>query len=182
MKKQHFQTFLDVLISSTDKIQDKYFKLPVAYKDYVYRERAYCYELYHQLRQLLPSNFPYTLSGEINKAGHPLIAPYCGQIIPDFLVHNPGQMGPDDNLVILEVKTIQGADFYSDGKYFLKDLDTIRCMTSIENGYYKGLILIFGSNNDEKKKEIVNIFKARNNNSNVLLLFHDTPGQQARIL
>ena len=182
MKQQNFKIFLNALLNATSEIQERYFRLPVAYKDYVFRERAYCYELYHQLRQLLQDDFPYILSGEINKAGHPLISPNCGEIIPDFLVHNPGSMGPDDNLVICEVKTIQRANFNNEGKDLLKDMNTIGCMTSIKNGYYKGIILIFGSNYGEKKSEIVKVYKKKNNIDNVLLLYHDNPMQRARIL
>ena len=82
MKEQYFQTFYDALVNATEKIGDKYFRLPVAYdEEYVFRERAYCYELYHQIREILPEDFPYILSGEVNKAGHPLIAEKCGGII-----------------------------------------------------------------------------------------------------
>lgn len=182
MKQQNFEIFLDALLNATSEIQERYFRLPVTYRNYIFRERAYCYELYHQLKQLLQDDFPYVLSGEINKAGHPLISTYCGQIIPDFLVHNPGYMGPDDNLVILEVKTIQRANFNNEGKDLLKDMNTIGCMTSIKNGYYKGIILIFGSNYGEKKSEIVKVYKKKNNIDNVLLLYHDNPMQRARIL
>jgi hypothetical protein len=148
----------------------------------MFTERAYCYELYHQIRLLLPPEYPYLLSGEVNKAGHPLIAPHCGQIIPDFLIHNPGHMGVDDNLAIIEVKTIQGADVNREGEDLIKDMNTINCMTSIENGYYKGIILIFGSNENEKKTEIEKVFRERCNPENVLLIFHNNPLAKARII
>jgi hypothetical protein len=183
MKQELFQTFLESLLTATQNIQENYFLLPVAYEiDYVHRERAYCYELYSQIRNLLPKSFPFTLSGEINKAGHPLVAPHCGDIIPDFLVHNPGHMGPDDNLVIIEVKTIQRADVNREGEGLLKDIRTINCMTSINNGYFKGIILIFGSNNDIKKNEIESIYRQKCNPEKVLLLFHDNPMERARVL
>lgn len=183
MKQQHFKTFFNALIAATEKIEDKYFYLPVAYnQEFVFRERAYCYELYHQIRQILPADFPYILSGEVNKAGHPRIAPFCGSIIPDFLVHNPGQMGEDDNLVIVEVKTIQGADYNREGKNLLKDMNTINCMTNLQNGYFRGIILIFGANNNEKKQEIEDVYRDKCNPEKVLLLFHDNPKTQARLL
>lgn len=176
MKSQHFNTFLEALIKATGRIQPKYFLLPVAYKDkFVYRERAYCYELYHQIRNILPQDYPYLLSGEVNKAGHPLIAGYCGSIIPDFLVHKPGNMSADDNLVIVEVKTIQGANFYREHEVLLKDIQTIKCMTTILMGYYRGIILIFGSNNHERKDEICRIFSEKCDSKRIILLFHNNP-------
>jgi hypothetical protein len=180
--KDNFQIFLRALLTATENIGQKYFQLPVAYREYVYRERAYCYELYHQIREQLPSDFAYTLSGEINKAGHPFVAPYCGEIIPDFLIHIPGNMRPMDNLAIMEVKTIEGANFYQVGKDLFKDIDTINCMTSLENGYYKGIILVFGSNHEEKKRAIEAIYRKRCDVNNVLLLFHDYSNTKARIL
>lgn len=183
MKQEYFQTFFDALINATAEIQEKYFQLPVAYDQrFVFRERAYCYELYHQIRKILPNDFPYILSGEVNKAGHPQIANHCGGIIPDFLIHNPGEMGEDDNLVIVEVKTIQGANYNKEGEYLLKDIETINCMTSIDNGYFRGIILIFGTDNDEKKSEIENIYKQKCDVEKVLLLFHDNAMTKARSL
>lgn len=167
---------------ATENVGEKYFQLPVTYRDYVVRERAYCYELYHQIRQRLPENFTYTLSGEISKAGHPFIAPHCGEIIPDFLVHNPGHMGPDDNLIIVEVKTIEGAIYNQEGRYLLKDMKTINCMTSLENGYYKGIILIFGVDKDARKTEIENIYRERCNTEKVLLIYHDNANTKAIIV
>ncbi len=182
MKEQNFQIFYNALLTATRNIEEKYFRLPVTYQNCVYRERAYCYELYHQLRQLLPPDFPYTLSGEVNKAGHPLIVEYCGSIIPDFLVHIPGHMGENDNLVIVEVKTIQGANYTKEAEDLLKDFVTVNCMTTLENGYYRGIVLIFGSDHNTKKTAITNIYRELCDENYVKLLFHDNPLEQARAL
>jgi len=56
------------------------------------------------------------------------------------IVHRSGNMGREDNLAVIEVKT-------SDGNLtagIVKDLKTINCMTSIPNGYYGGVIIVFG--------------------------------------
>lgn len=183
MKQHYFDIFLNVLLTATSQLQEKYFRLPVAYEQqFVFRERAYCYELYHLIRQQLPNDFPYILSGEVNKAGHPRIAPICGSIIPDFLVHNPGHMGANDNLIIVEVKTVQGADYNQEGKDLLKDMGTINCMTQIENGYFKGIILVFGSGHDNKKTEIVRTYRENCNTDKVLLILHDNPMTKGRVI
>ena len=86
-------------------MQAHYFQLPTAgAEEAIYRERVYCYELYHQLRVLLQGEEDlarYALSGEIDKRGHQIIRP-C---IPDLVFHAPGRM---DNMVVLEVKPING--------------------------------------------------------------------------
>jgi hypothetical protein len=42
----------DVLAEATAAIEARYFRLPIAGGDPIYRERVYCYELYHQMRLL----------------------------------------------------------------------------------------------------------------------------------
>ncbi len=96
------QTLHDVtewLLSASSEVAQEYFQLPVAgTEEPEYRERVYCYELYHRWRSSWPTPYPFALSGEIDKAGHPLIR---NSPKPDFLVHIPGQM---TNLLIVEVK------------------------------------------------------------------------------
>jgi hypothetical protein len=69
----------------------------------MYRERVYCYELYHQLRRRLDreTEFPYALNGEVDKRSHPVLRELELEKIPDFLVHDPGT---PENLVVMEVK------------------------------------------------------------------------------
>jgi hypothetical protein len=177
--ERDFRIFYEALIIATRNVLPKYFQLPVAYRDFVLRERSYCYELYHRISQILPEDFAYTLSGEINKAGHPNIAPFCGDIIPDFLIHNPGRMGPEDNLVIMEVKTIDGAYYNRKGRGIQKDFSTINCMTSLPNGYFRGIMLVFGGDNPGSITEISRIYRERCNPENVILLFHKNAGESA---
>jgi hypothetical protein len=100
--KEDFQTFLSKLELATSRIGGAYFQLPVCDADGVYRERVYCYELYHQLRCAF-GNFPFSLGGEVDKTGHPHFGggPYA-ESKPDLLVHEPGTM--NRNLAVLEVK------------------------------------------------------------------------------
>lgn len=72
--KKDFDLFLNCLYKACKKIESSYIRLDVASsEEQIYRERVYCYELYHQLRCILGKNFPYKLNGEIDKAGHPII-------------------------------------------------------------------------------------------------------------
>jgi hypothetical protein len=94
--------FEEMLAAAAGRIGPEYFQLPIADADAVYRERVYCYELYHQLRRLW-DGFPFSLGGEVDKGGHPYFqdGPYA-HAKPDLLVHVPGTM--DGNLACIEVK------------------------------------------------------------------------------
>lgn len=48
------ETFVKILRKATANIPPEYFQLPIAGReDPIYRERVYCYELYHQMRYAL---------------------------------------------------------------------------------------------------------------------------------
>ena len=68
--EKSFTLLPDLIGSASAHIGADYFQLPVADADAVYRERVYCYELYHQLRCLW-KDFPFSLGGEIDKQGNP---------------------------------------------------------------------------------------------------------------
>jgi len=105
----HLLSVTNTLIEATKNVEEIYFQLPVAgLEEPQFRERVYCYELYHQMRLRWP-NVPYRITGEIDKNGHPWI--YRGPLDfskPDFTIHFPGRMG--DNLLVIEVKAINPAD------------------------------------------------------------------------
>lgn len=103
---ESLRTVTDWLICSSSQVSQNYFQLPVANaldEEAKYRERVYCYELYHQWRSHWTDSFRYSLGGEIDKSGHPLIRSGAK---PDFLVHVPGEM---DNLLIVEIKPANAA-------------------------------------------------------------------------
>jgi hypothetical protein len=94
----------DWLLGASSQVPPDYFQLPVAGQEALeYRERVYCYELYHRWRCHWPEGYPYSLAGEIDKNGHPIIR---GAAKPDFLVHIPRHM---NNLLIVEVKPVGSA-------------------------------------------------------------------------
>ena len=135
--ENQLRQFLNMLVAACVHIDDEYFQLPQAGDDAVYRERVYCYELYHQLR-ILWGGFPYSLGGEIDKSGHPLFraGPYA-RSKPDLLVHVPGDMG--QNLVVVEVKpaTASLADM-------LSDIDKLSWFCGPPAEYYCGVLLVYG--------------------------------------
>ena len=125
--------------AATERIGRPYFQLPVAgQEDPIYRERVYCYELYHQLRLLWPQDSKYALSGEVDKSGHPLIRGNgLDNRKPDILIHIPGNM--DNNLLVLEVKPVNG-----NAEGMKKDLETLTAFR--RHGRYKrAFFLVYGS-------------------------------------
>lgn len=87
------------LLSASAELAPEYFHLPVAgAEEAAFRERVYCYELYHRWRCHWQEGFQFSLNGEVDKRKHPLIP---GAWKPDFLVHVPGEM---TNLLVVEVK------------------------------------------------------------------------------
>lgn len=135
--EREFELFEWKLAEACARVAAEYFQLPVADADSVYRERVYCYELYHQLRSQW-GDFPFSLSGEVDKARHPYFrgGPYA-RSKPDLLVHQPGNM--DGNLACVEVKPSTGdvGEFRSD----LKKL-TWFCRNA---AYHRGIFLVYGA-------------------------------------
>jgi hypothetical protein len=94
------------IAEATARIEPDFFLLPVAgVSEPMPRERVYCYELYHQLRDTAPREVPLSLQAEVDKAGHPALKLPQGTAParkPDFIFHEPGSM--DRNVFVLEVK------------------------------------------------------------------------------
>ena len=125
-------------------VGEQYIQLPVAGKETPeYRERVYCYELYHCLRVVIDSQFPYTLSGEVDKMGHPYIrGNILDRVKPDFIIHEVGDMGR--NLVVIEVKSVANARKPG----IKKDL---RCLTAFRRvGQYRHAIYLIYGGDDRK--------------------------------
>lgn len=122
--KQYLDQFTEWLLDASKKLSQEYFQLPVTGEEPQYRERVYCYELYHLWRRNWPNQFPFSLSGEVDKQNHPIIR---RKAKPDFLVHIPGKM---TNLLVMEVKPKprQGFDvayYREETTEVLEDLDKL---------------------------------------------------------
>jgi len=96
--RQSLDQATDWLLDASGRLSQEYFQLSVAGEELQYRERVYCYELYHLWRCNWSNQFPFSLSGEVDKQNHPVIR---RKVKPDYLVHIPGQMA---NLLVMEVK------------------------------------------------------------------------------
>ncbi len=173
------QSFEAMLADACAEITGVYFQLPIADADSLYRERVYCYELYHQLRRRWDT-FPYSLGGEVDKAGHPHFrrGPYA-RSKPDLLVHIPGDM--DNNLVCVEVKPLtRPVDEFVD--------DIRKLIWFCENAhYYRGLFLVYGTADDNAMRDNLpgkfhDLFGALEglDISRIQFWFHPAPWQASR--
>lgn len=143
MPGQALNVFLEALKKATRKVPQNYFQLPVAgQKLPIYRERVYCYELYHQLRVALPHDFHFSLAGEVDKSGHPIIrTPPLNRWKPDFLVHSAGNM--KGNLLAVEVKS-----GLAKSRGIKKDIEMlISCLN--HSNYEYGMLLIYGGRSSQ---------------------------------
>lgn len=134
------------LICASTKVGAEYMQLPVAGREEPeYRERVYCYELYHRWRCLWPEAFEFSLSGEIDKSGHPLVR---GGDKPDFLIHVPGRMR---NLLVMEVKpknaaVARMADDLKKLTRFRRELEHVAGPTA---NYHAAYFWVYGTSDHE---------------------------------
>jgi hypothetical protein len=129
------EQFTQILRDATAAISPEYFLLPIHGGDPVYRERVYCYELYHQMRRLWPADSPYRLNGEVDKRSHPYFQD-GGQPKPDLLVHQPGT---GENYAVIEVKSSRVVARDID-----KDLSTLTLFMH-RLGYQRAIYLVYGA-------------------------------------
>jgi hypothetical protein len=145
------QQLSDVLAAATAAIAQGYFRLSIHGKDIpIYRERVYCYELYHQMRCRWPKDCPFVLNGEVDKAAHPTLMELgAGGYKPDLLVHRPGDM--DGNHTVMEVKPSERAK-----QDCLKDLETLALFRSAVR-YERAIYLVYG---DETTHQVAAVARA----------------------
>ena len=126
----------EILQTATAGVEAMYFHLNIDGGDPVFRERVYCYELYHQMRKNWPTNSQYFLNGELDKRAHPILRELGADYAkPDLLVHTPGAMA--GNYAIIEVKHSMAADGIR------KDLETLDLFVR-KVGYQRAIYLIYG--------------------------------------
>ena len=174
--EHEIQRLVQMLSVAASEITSEYFQLPIVGADAVYRERVYCYELYHQLRCLWAA-FPFSLGGEVDKAGHPHFqdGPYA-QAKPDFLVHVPGEM--QRNLAAVEVKpATAGIDALR------KDLQKLTWFCCHAQ-YFRGLLLVYGEAGEKSKlqEKLRSAADQQVDRAVVMTLYHRNVGQHAETI
>lgn len=175
-----FNTFMNALKKAGEKMEDShYFQIQFAGSNELkFRERVYCYELYHQLCNILGDEFRYKLDGEVDKEGHPFY-PKLGPKKPDLIVHVPRDM--DWNLAVIEVKPVTVEKRIRE---LTKDINTLKGFLE-EGGYYRAIILIYGNGQVLPEKIISNVKSLIRNyekRNKILLVWHRGPGEKPEIV
>jgi hypothetical protein len=165
-----------ILQRATDAIEAGYFQLRVAGADaQIYRERVYCYELYHQMRLFWPKEgYPFVLNGEVDKSGHRILGPRGVGGIPDFLVHRPGDM--KGNHAIIEVKAPTARD-----RQIKIDLDKLRRFVRGAE-YERAIYLIYGTEAERLIERICEMARSTPGLAPIELWLHRQVGEPAKCL
>ncbi|WP_398473307.1 methionyl-tRNA formyltransferase-like protein [Tardiphaga sp.] len=164
----------EVFTAATRDVGSEYFQLKIDGGDPIYRERVYCYELYHRMRVRWPESTEYYLNGEVDKAAHPILRRMgVGREKPDLLVHKPGYMS--GNFAIIEVKSAR-----SDNAGIYKDLCTLRLFLA-QVGYRRAIYLHFGFDNDDIVSRVEQIASSFEKLPPIELWVHSRPGEAANI-
>ena len=166
------QLLTQLLCDASARVPPGYFQVNLDGGDPIYRERVYCYELYHQLRCLWPSDTDFYLNGELDKAAHPILVKLGADYAkPDLLVHKPGYM--TGNNTIIEVKS---SNARRDG--IEKDLKTLALFRS-EVNYERAIYLIFGYGALEAAERVRGVAAAIGKLPSIELWLHQQPGAPA---
>jgi hypothetical protein len=161
--------FTEILQVATAAIPAEYFLLPIHGGDPVYRERVYCYELYHQMRRRWPNDTPFRLNGEVDKRAHPYFQD-GGQPKPDLLVHQPGA---GENFAVIEVKCTRAASREID-----KDLSTLTLFRN-HFGYHRAIYLIYGAEFEQARARVRQRIEATPNLAAIEVWVHPAVGMPA---
>ena len=167
-----------IIEEATARVGEEYFHLKIDGGDSIYRERVYCYELYHKMRCWWPTNTPFLVQGEVSKSGHPKFPPKLRKT-PDFLIHTPGDM--EGNHTIIEAKSPQinkNGSVRKNTKGIRKDLNTLSRFKS-EVGYQRAIYLVYGyeaAGFADHVKEIADQFQK---SEPIELWLHEEPGKPA---
>lgn len=129
---------VDLVKNSTEAVGGGYFQLEIEDSDSVYRERVYCYELYHQMRCVWGDGTDLIINGEVDKTKHPSFdGTALRRTKPDFLIHRPGC--GNENHTVIEVKKVDASDSQFGG-----DIRKLNDYIELA-GYKQAFYLFFGS-------------------------------------
>jgi hypothetical protein len=152
--------YVDIIKSALEEVPNGYYKLRTTYAPKgIVRERVFCYELYHRIRQQL-GEVPILIHGEIDKRGHQRFERE-DQRNPDFVFHIPGKM--EENTVVVEVKGNLDTSNYR--QKVAKDFVTL--INFINKYHYKiGIFISYNYSMEDFKGKMYKILRNRFNNYN----------------
>jgi len=161
---------LQEILAASSQIAPHYFALPVAdLPEPLLRERVYCYELYHQLRLILPEDGRVVLTGEVDKARNPSFRER--RCIPDLIFHEPGNHNQNQTVVEVECRV--------DRIPLRKDFRTFALFR--QKGYRELILLLFGIGETPWDLLYEAAAAAGIALETVTVVLHSAPGQAATV-
>ena len=160
MMDLQIEDFICILDSALSNVSENFWEIARADGSYVIRERAFCYELYHQLRKFQEQHKEehceeklfagIDITGEIDKRGYSLLQSRDSPN-PDFVFHEMGSNA--HNEIVMEVKgRIDGG--YED-EIIQKDFKNLALFIGDRGLRYNlGVFLLYGHDMDELKQVI----------------------------
>ncbi|MTI24573.1 hypothetical protein, partial [Fulvivirga kasyanovii] len=137
-KKDHLNKFKNALLN----VSPEYFGIPAIHGQVHMNERAFAYELYHQLRKIYNGSNWYA-NGELRK-GLTLLPNYeqDNTLIPDLVVHH--HKTTTNNIMAIEIKSTPTVT----GSQLIQDLKKLEIFTRPGEGYLNyhiGILLVINS-------------------------------------
>lgn len=158
--------------TATAGIEDRYFQLQIDGGPAVYRERVYCYVLYHQWRKNW-CHTDYVINGEVDKSAHPIMEPLGSKgRKPDLLIHGPGDMNA--NCAIIEVKPCT-----ADSRGIKKDLETLSFFRG-RGKYQRAIFLLYGFNACKVLNRTMDVVRRHSGLHPIELWMHQHPDAPAK--
>lgn len=171
MKKKHSKKNIAdhcyrILLEGIERVNDKYIHFPHYSEDgnkTLYRERVFCYELYHQIRKIQEEHaadgqlINFDVNGEPDKRGQELFKDITGPM-PDMIFH---KIGSEENYLVLEAKcSLSGTPKDKEGKPTGVYKDFVNLSDFIEGVHYElGVFLVYGVDMEELDKKFDSIGK-----------------------
>jgi hypothetical protein len=130
------------LKNSIRKVGPEYYQVPSLNGRVIYSERAFAYELYHQIRRNFKS--PWYVNGELRKSM--VFIPKSNSesvYIPDLIIHE--HHTTDENIAAIEIK----ASPNTSAKQIIDDLQKLEVITRPEMGelnFKMGILLLINYN------------------------------------
>ncbi|MGN0686306.1 MAG: hypothetical protein ACI4KC_09460 [Gemmiger sp.] len=155
MKDLQSEDFIWILDNALSNVSENFWVIARADGSYVIRERAFCYELYHQLRKFQEQYkedcceekrfVGIDITGEIDKRGYSLLQSQDSPN-PDFVFHEMGSNA--HNEIVMEVKG--RIDRRYKKEIIQKDFKNLALFIANDGLRYNfGVLLLYGHNMDE---------------------------------
>ena len=161
-KQKDSKEILSLIKQAIDNVEEKFYQVEHMKQNGTigkqYRERVWCYEFYHRLRETNLPDDKLIINGEIDKSGNDN---FIDKINPDFIIHEQGSN--DNNLCVIEVK------LRLDYEGINKDFCSLTEMLNQHN-YKQAVFILINHTFEELKKEFENKTLKKCFNDNIIIL------------